>query len=172
MAVLLIFPDRAAGLRFILPLMPIFLIYVVKGIEGIGIGLPVKGTRVAVVMGGMILIAYLYQLSVGSWDGATVLGGPQRLDAERVGHYVEHETSEDARFVLIKPRVLALYANREAMACGLLLNADEMEAQFREHGIDYLVLHESESAMLLDYVAVKQPLLVWENSKFKLYAFE
>jgi hypothetical protein len=111
-------------------------------------------------------------LSVGSWDGATVLGGRQRIDAEQFSHYIEHERSEDAPFVVIKPRVLALYAKREAMAYGLLLNADQMEAQFREHGIHHLVLHESEVAVLLDYVAVKQPPLVSENSKFKLYAFE
>lgn len=172
LGVLFVFPYRAAGMRFLLPLVPFFLLYMVKGVEGLSFGLRYKLVYVALAFGLLIAGTYRLQFQRAAENQDYVIDGPQKEYAQSFWSYVKENTAEDARFVFIKPRVLALYADREAMANAREQNVLEMEAQFREVGIDYLVVHDEMTGDLLKTYVAENPGKVeldWENDRIKLY---
>jgi hypothetical protein len=171
LGILMIYPYADAGLRFMLPLIPFVLYYVIAGFEVI---VPFTGLNKRIT--GAVLAAFLL-LQVWMVDSSIIatqdmpLPGPYDAEAQDAFSKVQALTPSDAVVVFIKPRALALFADRKSLTNAEGQEMSAMLARFKEHNASYyLVSEEISDASLKDLVKDSTKAeQVWSNSKYALY---
>lgn len=176
MGVLLVFPYRASGIRFILPVLPIALYYVCYGFHGIPIRLPFSRNLVAFILGGLLLFPYHVQLKITLTHQQDVaMEGPQKANAQALWQHIQEHTAKEDRFAFTFPRVLALYTGREALGTQKHQTPEEIERTYRAFEVDYIVVHEAEGDDGMKQFVVERPNLVkkvWETDGIVLYQLQ
>ncbi|QTN38125.1 hypothetical protein HZ996_02875 [Cryomorphaceae bacterium] len=162
--VVLLFPNTTQGFRYLLPIFPLVLYYILTGFRAIRLPKPVDPRRAALVA--LLLAGFPYQnyLKHALRADENHLG-PQSTAARQLFRYVRENTPEDAVFAFSKPRVLGLYANRTSMA-------QHPEKNWSSE-FDYLVLApELPDPASERYVQAHREdlVLVFENARFQVYA--
>lgn len=108
---ILIWPS-ASGLRMVYPLIPAYLFFVVLGASALG-----RGTR-----WGVGSVAVVGMLAVGSgvlWQTAQTtepIAGAASPEAVELFQYVQEQTQPDDTVLFCKPRVMALFSDRQSAA--------------------------------------------------------
>lgn len=172
MGVLMLFPYQASGLRFLLPVMPLVLYFIARGIQWPGrwVNLPKK--MVAPVLAGMMLCTFvpgwLLQLKYQN----RVIDGPQSAYAQECFEFIRTQVPEDAIMAFEKPRVLALYANRKAMSSRPGQSMGSITNNFNEFGVNYYVWHtEVSNEAFQEWINLHHNELeeVFSNEKMKVF---
>lgn len=162
--VVLLFPNTTQGFRYLLPLFPLVLYYILTGFRAIRLPKPVNPHRAALIA--LLLAGFPYQnyLKHALRADENHLG-PQSPAAQQLFHFVRKNTPEDAVFAFSKPRVLGLYANRPSIA-------QHPEKNWSTE-FDYLVLAPElpdPASELYVQVHREDLVLVFENARFQVYA--
>lgn len=169
--VILAFPHMQ-GFRYLLPLLPVALLYMAEGIKATDWG--ITRYRSWLVLGFTLAILGLYRRDVTylRQTQKEVAWGPMRPEAKAAFEYISRFTPRDAKFVFIKPRVLALYADRSALTNDPYWGIDRVEDQFQRFDPDYFLCTKDMENPALDSFMVHKPdgqYLVYQNERFTLY---
>ena len=165
LAVLILWPG-ASGDRYILPMIPFFLFYVMAGFERL------RWKHAAAVFAGLTLTLYaMYYLKA---DYGPLEDGPRQASFQEMTRFVEQSTEARDLHVFWNPRVLALYTGVRSMTYGPDAAPGVNWRDFVRKGVRYLVvyLRNSDDARVLgpivrDHAGEVEP--VWNNQDYVVY---
>lgn len=160
------------GVRFIFPLLPLFIYFSFQGMKEVAFSLKAGYRRVAY---GMIyvfwsmMIAFFLITSVinaySNWYNKGVIAGPFDSYSLATYQFIENNTSPDSIIVFFKPRIMRLMTNRNTLAidnCKQLKMGD-FDVIDKPIGADGQVPNEAVSQCSIQ---MKQ---VYENPEFVIY---
>jgi 4-amino-4-deoxy-L-arabinose transferase-like glycosyltransferase len=178
LATILIWPS-VQELRFLYPILPLFLLYVGIGFEGVFEQVRRRANfRVA---RGIAIIAALAILSIYAVRTGDVIAsegflteGPYTQPAQGLFEYIRQATSDNAIFVFYKPRALSLYTNRAASTFPYTASTFEAADYLSELGADYAIVKNDESRpnnVLASFIDARPAAfeLVFSNQDFRVY---
>ncbi len=168
---IVIFWPEWQGIRFIFPLIPIFVYFAFQGMLGIVEKLPARYLSVGrgFNSGLWILLAGLFLFHSANYAHTNLknerqINGPFEPFSMEMYEYVRENTPPDSVIVFFKPRALRLFTHRNtimSIECDRLLRGD------------YVILHKNwEYSQFLpgDIQTCHLPLkLVYENRKYLVY---
>lgn len=173
MGLLLIYPYRASGFRFLIPVLPFVVFYVLKASKIIYRYLerPKWAYPLALVF---IVGTYSFGISNIYQHRNAPIEGPLLEEDQACFEFISEHTATDARLAFNKPRVLALYTDRSCFALNKEATPETAYAQFVENHITHFVRHSllPDGAMdgfLLTYS--NEVELVWSNEKMEVYTW-
>ncbi len=114
--VLLIYPYKQSGFRFLFPLLPFLLNYAIVGLKSIDPGISIRRRFIALFLGLLVLIQYYYGINEILKVQDKIQEGPCSADSWIVFDYIKKNTPEDAVIAFIKPRALALFTGRKCIS--------------------------------------------------------
>lgn len=168
--VLLIYPYRGAGLRFMLPLLPLLFYYAAHSFYDMQIRWRVPAMLLS-------LSPFLFNMNSTiqfTRSEKENVFGPQSYFSQEMFDFVDSETPVDAPFLFVKPRVLSLYTNRECMSNERHQQVESIKDQVDSVGIQYL-LHAKNiwNPGLVSLVESypRSVRKVFENPEFVLYRY-
>ncbi len=168
---LIVYPYSLAGFRFVLPLIPFVLYYIVQGL--LCIRLHLKLNKSIFASGLFIFTALSYKTSLSEMlqTKNAILPGPQQKESREAFDYIQSQTAANATFDFIKPRALALYTGRRAMSHRPLQSLSEIRQALVVNKVDYLVVHMISDDSLKAYVSryADELDLCWSNRTFRIY---
>lgn len=157
----------AAWTRIILPLIPLYLLYLLIGLRG----LPLPSSYRAVAYGAF------FSFALGSqalWFVSANLrppDGPTRPEAASMFAQIRDHTAENAVCLFFKPRALALFTGRASVTFPNELTNRNLQAMVQENGVEYWIETLGQPRTHLPTHSAK-PLgakLWWENSAFRIW---
>lgn len=162
------------GLRFLIPILPLFFFYIFWGASRLGAKLGgrwEKGLLVGITA--VLILSYLGKYSTMPFDAiSTGVGQPESV---ALFEYIEAHTEETAVIIFRKPRVLNLYTGRPAAIFHPeTATSAEQWAFWREIGANYLIVGAWDEPHWQQFVRDNQPFLaeVYANSDFHMYHIE
>lgn len=172
MGVLLIYPYRHAGIRFLFPIMPLLVYYLAKGLETVSIFPAIRNNAKVWFLGCLVLVSYLHMFWIIIDTRHEVVKGPQEKSSVEAFEYIRNNTEKDDVIIFSKPRVLALYTERFSLANHKELGAREIAELIFEHDVDYVLTHtEISDQAIHDFIRSQDYICeyLWSNEKFVLY---
>ncbi len=171
-SIILIYPYRNAGIRFLFPIIPFLLLYLVDGLKLIRI-LPNVGKNTKTVFLGILLLAsYLNMFLYIVHTDHKVIDGPQTKASTEVFDYIKRNTKPDAVFLFAKPRVLSLYAERKCLGENYDANEEEIALMISKFSVEFILVDEKNSGKAIKHFLKSQNDIskqIWSNKKFRLY---
>lgn len=169
-AVILIYPFGDAGFRFILPVIPFVLYYIVEGIKAVPLLAGLNKRFIAVMLGGIVAMHYVPACMQIYESQEAVLPGPQQFSAEEAFGYIRENTPQEAIVAFAKPRALALYAERKSLINNEL-DPPAMSAFMQQRTVHYCLVHNELTAPALKSFVQDSTRVspVWQNQDFALY---
>lgn len=111
------------GLRYVFPLIPVYIHFVLVGlhwgIRTLG-GAPARAVRVLTLCLGLLLcvqfVGFLFHhASENLSNGRSVVGGPYAQHSQEMFAFVRQEIEEDAVVIFFKPRVMKMFTDRRSI---------------------------------------------------------
>lgn len=171
-AVILIYPYSNAGFRFLLPLIPLLLLYLVKGIMSVDINIPIHRKYVLILLTLIVLFSYKKGIMEIYNSRNVMTEGPQIPANKEMIKYITDSIDSDARFSFKRPRTLAFFTGRKSMTHHRDASPEEIQKNIISNRINYLLInYEEYNQNILDYIKVNESKLeiIWENSKNRIY---
>jgi hypothetical protein len=172
MLIIILFPNLTQGIRYIFPVIPFALFYIIGGLKSLKPETAVKPVIFAVILGVLSIIQYEPGIQKIVAEKNVILQGPQEPEAQEAFRFINETTPQDAKIAFIKPRVLSLYAERSSLANHFAMDTKGLEQKFSDEGINYFLLcSELSNPALQDYINEHQKdiILIWKNPKFEFY---
>lgn len=168
-------------LRYLIPIYPFYVFYILKGISL----LKKYAVQIdkAVLLGMVLLLCYSYLIAPVRSQYDIVAGGIQSESAQGLFHFIEKNSEEEEVSVFVKPRVLALFAQRPTSSYPLYRSnrADEYPNTLDDIGFFYRYLAAIHAKYLIVIPGIQHQLEVhlserpemfvlnFQNSHFKVY---
>ncbi len=172
MLVLYFYPYTSAGFRFLIPVTPILLLYVLEGLYFLTESLKWEKN----ILYSLCIISFF---AVYKHEWRTILDsqnkveqGPQRMDSKAAFEFIGANTTINSRILFKKPRALALYTNRNCFVNNPGATIEDINEQIKEYNIGYILINEEISDdTIKDFVSrsVGRVHLAWNNSAFRFY---
>jgi hypothetical protein len=168
------YPYSFGGFRFIVPIFPFLLYYLVIGLSRINISIP-AGRKSLIIIGGIVVLLqyrpYITRLIEQRHD---VLNGPQEKSSVEAFQYISEHVPENSIIIFTKPKALTLYTNRKTFSTVYGQSADDVKYMIQRIHAEYLLLHNDKDMhdeSLENYLAHNPDAvqLTWKNDKFSLY---
>jgi len=172
LGILLIYPYRHAGIRFLFPIMPMLAYYLVRGLETIHIFPRISSTAKTIFLGCVVLVSYLHMISYILETQDKTLEGPQQPEAVDAFEYIRNNTENGDLILFAKPRVLALYTDRQCMANHIERSPKEIADLILSREVDWVLTHtEISDQAIHDFIRAQDMVCEyqWSNEKFVLY---
>ena len=172
-ALIVLWPVSGWDRRFLLPLLPLFFLYVLHGMEFLKTHAPFVAVP-TLALPTLVLASYLAQYT--RLDFGRQKEGVTKAESVEFFEYVKTATNRDDVFVFQKPRALALFADRHAGAVlnrAAMMKCGRISATWGRHILWFAVYSEN-PAMLQPFVARYGDRLHEEfrNADFVLYRIE
>lgn len=168
-------------LRFLYPILPLFLLYAGIGFEGVVAQLGQRTNlrvirALAIVFAVGIVVIYAVRTSKVIAAEGPVADGPYTPAATALFQFVREETDPEAIFVFLKPRVLSLYTQRSASTFPSNQPMPVAIAYLEEIAVDYVIIKKDARGQLNDaaLVALVETCpdsfeRVFDNGLFRIY---
>jgi len=167
---MLVWPEWQ-GIRFIFPILPIFIYFAFQGVNTVIELLPKNYQSFSRTTTSLLWVALagIFLFSSGTRAYSNLqndrkINGPFDSYSDDVFNYVRTETSPDSVIVFFKPRAMRLFTNRDSI---MVLECENLMLG------DYVVLHKNwEYSQILpdDLPECNLPLKnVFENQRFVVY---
>lgn len=170
--IILIFP-AIQGFRYLLPVYPIVLLYIVFGFKSLKFDIKTQRIRYFQILLFLIMIFFYWKGFRSVWNyHKSTLAGPQTEYSQEAFSYIRAHTDEFAVFAFVKPRVLALYAERPSIGFGMGYSLEEMNEMYSSVGVNYIVTVEDKHNIIIDnYIEqfCSELELFWTNERFRIY---
>jgi len=174
---LLVWPYNHSSFRFLLPIAAILLYYAVIAAKDIKINfIFIKRKYLFILLGLLILIQYKVGTESIIKHQKVILWGLQEASAADAFDYIKNNIPQNALIDFVKPRALALYAERESCHIEIHQSMLDIKENINIANISYLLYTDEPinfypEDSLKKYRSLKDNNLVpdWSNSKFNLY---
>lgn len=135
-------PD-AYNFRYFLPILPLFIFYLLCGMEFWG-SKPVRTTyavlRAMIFIGCLGALVFSYGSRYHGWDYYHAIPvGPYKQESQELFRFIRGKTPPDAVFIFIKPAVLAFFTDRHASVYHYPANQEELWQYMHDIGAQYLI---------------------------------
>ncbi len=170
--VIFVYPYSNAGFRFLLPLIPVLLIYLVKGLMSVDTGIRFNSTKTAIALALVVLFSYKKGITDVYKSKYVISEGPQVEENKVMFSFIKDSLETDARFSFKRPRALALYTGRSAMTHRKDATIEEIDKNIRSKNIRYILINsEDYDQNILDYIGANGNKInkIWENSRNTIY---
>ena len=170
--VLIIYPYRHGGIRFLIPLVPFLLYYLVRGMELLNIFPKISKNSKIIFLGILVLVSYLNMFWYILHTQNQTLKGPQETNAKAAFDFIKANTDKDDIILFAKPRVLALYAERKSLANHVDRDSKEIADLIQAYHVDWVLTHTEISDQAIHKFIKEQDFICeyfWSNEKFVLY---
>jgi hypothetical protein len=172
LGVLMVYPYRHAGIRFLFPIMPFLMIYLLEGLRTVSIFPKISNPTKTWFLGSLVLASYLNMIWFYVITGDQLIKGPQEDASEQAFEYIRKSTPVNAVIIFSKPRVLGLYTDRYSLANKKDDTADNIDLLIKDFQVDYILIHQEVSDdAIRNYVAENRKCLdeAYSNNKFEMY---
>lgn len=170
---LLFYDYRHAGFRFTLPVMPILALYAIVGGTWIYRFIRFLPRLVfSIIFPVMFLLLYINSWADIRENGQYTLPGPQETSSVEFWEYAKSNIPPDALTVFVKPRVFALYTDRQAISPHKDIAIANMNKLVHDYHPQFLLTQTDLFSPAVDQYIEDHPqqiMLVYENEKFHLY---
>ncbi len=169
---LLIYPYHAAGIRFLLPVLPVLLYYAVEGIRMLSLE---TKTKKAMGIGVFLVIALLYLGPAIRMEQreSQVKDGPYTKESKDLFNFIERNTLPGDVFAFAKPRVLGYFTKRHSFAPNPKSNPEKVSLLINKNSTDYILIYKTlQQPALETYVHQQQLKPVYKKNGFELYQIE
>jgi hypothetical protein len=126
------------GIRFLIPVIPLYLLYALVGLKEIFSGRERAGVPVFASLMVAVVITYVGQYT--KLEFGPIREGVIKSEAQQFFEYVRGKTDENDTFVFRKPRALALFTGRNASAWHQPGDDQDLWDYFRKINATFLVL--------------------------------
>jgi hypothetical protein len=176
--ILMLWPAAEYGQRFLLPILPLFFLWVAEGVHRLE---STALLRLEWPAAAMLTLAVL--LSYAGWFSRTETGpirdGVSAPEAVALFDWVQKQTNERDVFLFQKPRAFALYTGRHALAHLSTDDHRRLAQILSNHGATHIVIYHSssvplfqKSSRLVETFIAENPSgfkKVFENQGFRVY---
>ena len=164
------------GIRFIIPILPFFISFVISGLEIFVEGAKTKLERrfrqaLSFIPVGLVLIFFIFRLvNTDDWNfnkTIEIKEGPFAQTSQEMFSYIENHTDQNSIIIFFKPRVMKLMTNRQSIliiSAEQLMRANYLCVYLREDVRGQVPQDELEPLLLQGSLP-----MVYENDDFKLY---
>lgn len=162
------------GLRFLVPVIPIYFLYSIEGFKKIICSIKIPWLRKAIPF---ILLSGLIVYYASTY--ITIFPRPvsdiKKNETRELFQIIQAETNSDDVILFFKPRVLALYTQRKSVAMAFPLQGRDNLARMKEFGVRIAVLRKNydlENQKELRQFISTHPdnfKLLFENPDFRVY---
>jgi len=167
---IILFP-LTQGIRFLIPLIPLYVFYIFKGSSTIDCfqrGKQIKkfGLGLLIII---IFISYTGQYTKSAWG--FIPEGVSKKESINLFNYIKEKTAESDIFIFFKPRVLSLFTGRKTAGYPYFKNDSGLWNYFRDINATYIILGPFDSAFLQSFIKRHRDNFQEEyaNSDFKIY---
>ncbi len=170
--IVLSFPNTTQGFRYLVPIAPLLILYIIKGMETVHLTAIKKTTYLSISIFLIIALQYRGEIKTIVNQSREVVEGPQKDEAQEVFKYIKEYTEPNDTIVFTKPRVLGLYAERYSFTSAPEITLAESKKQLEKLGYDYILQCDDLSNPPIDSILRADSLsyrLDFSNSKFRLY---
>ncbi len=172
LGVLLVYPYRHAGIRFLFPVLPLLGFYLVRGLQTVQLFPAISHSIKAVFLGSLVLVSYLNMFWYILINDGNTLPGPQEKASVEAFEYIRNNTAADDVIIFAKPRVLALYTGRHSLANNKESGPKEIAELIFEFKVNYVLTHtEISDEAINEFIRAQDYICeyLWSNDKFVLY---
>ena len=162
------------GPRFLLPVYPILIFYLIDFVVDTGHVLSKNKPWGYAVPACIVVLSFpwsylRYYATANFNEVPNNFYLPQTME---LFDYIRNNTPQNAVFIFFKPRVLSLYTDRKASACGVWDQPWQLEECFEQAGMDYIAIGPNDGC-LLDYIHSNPNKFnkIFENNLFSLYRY-
>lgn len=169
---LLIYPYHAAGIRFLLPILPVLLYYAVEGIRMLSLETRTKKVmRIMVFL--VIALLYLGPVIRMEQRESQMKDGPYTKESKDLFNFIESNTLPGDVFAFAKPRVLGYFTKRQSFAPNPRNKPVKVRNLINENSTDYILIYKNLPQPALEaYVHQQQLKSVYQKNGFELYQIE
>ena len=172
LGILIVYPYRHAGIRFLWPIMPMLIFYMVRGLETVHIFPKISKTAKTIFLGCLVLVSYLHMTSYIIETQHETIKGPQEQLSLEAFEYIRDNTAKDDLILFVKPRVLALYAERPSLTNHIDRSPKEITDLVIDNDVRWILTHTEISDQAIHDFIREQDMICeyhWSNEKFVLY---
>ncbi len=166
--VLLFYPYQAGGFRFLIPIIPLIILFSIIGFQNI-----LKVRRYWLIPVGLLLLIQNYDGF--RWIVRTqheIEDGPQKPAAMAAFGYIQNKLKPTDVVAFIKPRALTFYTSVRTATVAYDVNAEQAVAAFDK--MSFFLIASNNDALRDDklehYINIRNVQIVWQNEDFKLYS--
>jgi hypothetical protein len=178
---LVFWPAAEYERRFLLPILPLFFLWVAEGLHRLE---STSLRRLAMPAAAGLAVAVL--LSYAGWysrmDVGPIRHGVSSPEAVALFDWVQQQTDGGDVFLFAKPRAFALYTGRRALAHHVADDPERLSRTLQKHGVTHLVVYHSspfpifqKSGRLVETLIAEEPAgfdKVYENAGFRVYQLQ
>jgi hypothetical protein len=171
-------PFDTAVLRYLMPILPLWFLYIGEGLCLLDSILSRRATAVATPA-----LALAVLLSYADWfrnlDAGPIRNGVNAPEAVALFDWIKENTDLHDVFLFQKPRAFALYTRRRSLAHHKADDPLHLARTLREYGVTHVVIHPSSpfdffqnSSRLVEALRAEGPTgfeKVYENPGFRVY---
>jgi hypothetical protein len=129
-----------AGHRYLIPVIPLYVFYMFRGIETIASQRRKVGYLIFITMTTVFFISYAGKYS--KMDYGAISEGIAKKETIELFEYIRNNTQKKDIFIFYKPRVLALYTDRSASVYHCPEDDRELWDYFYKIGANYVIAGE------------------------------
>jgi hypothetical protein len=168
-AVLIVWPNFQ-GVRFILPLLPMYVVFLARGARWLLRTAPQRTRRLAAGMTTIIVVAFYVNFYAHAYYGPIGNGAFDGSSQELFAH-IKTSTAPNSVFVFFKPRALALLADRNASAYFSPDASSQLLEYFRSIHTTYVVVGPLDMDWGNRYIFSDPAHFtrVWSNADFSMF---
>ena len=166
------------GSRYLLPVLPAFLLYCGKGAELLDEHIPgntMRGLRIPGLLLALVLVSYAGNATLV--QDQTVPFGVNDKESTELFKYIRDNTPAGSHIKFFRPRILALFTDRDSSIYNLYNRTPaELLDEFQHAGVTHLLLYKGDEEW--SYKTENAPFVtaysnklsvVFENEYFRLY---
>jgi hypothetical protein len=140
--VLISFPYGDAGLRFLFPILPLIFLFAIEGMKIAFTALNMRGSRLAVLFGALVLFSYHEQIEKIIANTNTISEGPQKPSAQNMFEYIGRNLEAGQVVEFDKPRALALYTPIRSVAINPYQENLDIKKEIVKFDIAYILTND------------------------------
>lgn len=157
------------GLRFFIPLIPIFFYFSIKGLfELLNKFYSKYHKAIFHIIIGLVVVASLKSIfifSINIYKDNKIVQGPYELESIEMFNYIKKNTKETDKIAFFKPRVMLLYSDRNSVI---------VDYTYKINKANYLVYYKvpTSDQIGLDSLQMLKLDICFENKNFKVFKLD
>jgi len=164
------------GARFLLPTIPMFIMYMFSGVESLRLQrLPFHKDYFTVVI--LCLVGFSYLASYSERSFSDLSHGVEKKESIEMFDFIGQHTIKDSIIIFRKPRVLALFTGRKSSAYHVTEEPDRLWRYIRKIGATHIVVKHRGKDFPNDVKTLSKLVeqyrealdLAFENEEFRVY---
>jgi hypothetical protein len=167
-AALLVWPNFQ-GVRFLLPVLPLYVLFIVRGVQWLFMAS--SNLRMAAAAAAAVLVGFFYVNFYTHAYYGPIGNGAFDPTAQELFAFVRQQTPSNSVFIFFKPRALALFTDRQASAYFSPEQATELIDYFRQINASYVAIGPQDTDWSNRYILPDTAHFerVWSNADFSVF---